>query len=86
MIGKRAHHRTVVVTVIRPAVGLHDRPVSEVRENRVGSILNTVLFLRARAAAKGHVAAADDRVSADIVVSLDNDHGRASVRDFNRRR
>ena len=36
MIGEGAHHRAIVIPVIGPAVGLHDRPVREIAKNQVG--------------------------------------------------
>jgi hypothetical protein len=53
MIGEGAHHRPVVVAVIRPAVILHDGPVGEIREDSFRRIFDTVFFLRASAAARG---------------------------------
>jgi hypothetical protein len=73
MIGESAHHRAVVIPVIGPAVGLHDGPVCEIAENQVGRVFDTVLPLRACTATQGCIAAADDRVSADIVIRFDND-------------
>ncbi len=74
MIGKGAHDFAVVVAVIRPAVVLHYGPVGEIGEYRVGRIGDAVFLLRTGAAAERHVAAADDRMAANIVVSFDDDH------------
>jgi hypothetical protein len=36
MIGEGPHDSTVVVPVIRPAIGLHDGPVRQVSKNDIG--------------------------------------------------
>ncbi len=79
VIGEGAHDRAIIVTEIGRAVGLDDRPIGEVGKYRVRRIGNIILLLRAGAAAKSHMAAADDRMAADIVVRLDDDHRRPIV-------
>ncbi len=74
------------------AEGAHDFPVAEavivpihqVLEHMVGRIFDAVFFLQARAAAKRDVAAAFDRVPANVVVLLDHDHGGALLGGGNR--
>jgi hypothetical protein len=75
MIGERPHNGAVIVAVIRPAVGLDDGPVRQISEDEVRCIRDAVFALRARAAAQGHVATAQNGMSADIVVRFHHDHG-----------
>ena len=86
MIGERAHHFAVVVTEIRPAVVLHHGPVGQIGEYRIGRIGDAVFLLRAGAAAERHIAAADDRMAADVIVSFDDDYRPALIAGFDRRR
>ena len=83
MIGESPHDGAVIVAVIRPAVGLHDGPVGQIGKDEVRRILDAVFSLRARAAAQRDVAAAHDRMPADIVVGFDHDHGRPRIRGLN---
>ena len=74
VVGKGADQLPVVVSVIRKSIGLDHRPVRQVLEKQVRRVHDSVLFLNGRAAAQRNIAAARDRVTADIVLSLDQDH------------
>ena len=51
MIGEPPHDGSVIIAVIRPAVGLDDGPVGQIAKDEVWGIRNAVFALRARAAA-----------------------------------
>ena len=80
MVGESADHGAVAVTVVREAVDLHHRPVREVGEDRVGRVFDAVLALGAVAAPQRHVAAAQDGVSAHVIVCFHHQHGRPGLR------
>ena len=86
MIGKGAHDFAVVVAEIRRAIVLHHGPVGEIGEYRIGRIGDAVFLLRTGAAAERHIAAANDRMAADVVVSFDDDYRTTLIAGFDRRR
>src|SRR5579871_132398 len=86
LIGEGADDLTVVVTVVREAVGLDDRPVSQIGKEQVRRIDDPVLLLHAGAAAQSDVAPADCRMAADVPVCLDHEHGCAAFSRRNGRR
>ena len=86
VVGKGADQLPVVVSVIRKSIGLDHRPVRQVLEKQVWRVHDSVLFLNGRAAAQRNIAAARDRVTADIGLSHDQDHrGTGFPRDYGRR-
>ena len=56
MIGETSHDGSIIIAVVRPAVGLDYGPVRQVGEDEIRRILDTVFALGARAAAQRHVA------------------------------
>ena len=66
VVGEGADDLAIVVAVVGKAVGFDHRPIGEVAEQQVGRVLDPVLLLRAGAAAQRNVAAAGDRVAADV--------------------
>jgi hypothetical protein len=83
MIGERPHDSSVIIPVIRPAVGLYDGPVRQVGKDEVRRILDAVFALRARTAAQRNVAPAQHRMPAHIVVCFDHDHRRPRIDRLN---
>ena len=71
IVGEGADDLAVVVAVVGKAVRFDHRPIGQVAEQQVGRVLDAVLLLRAGAAAQRNVAAAGDRVAADILLRLD---------------
>src|SRR5580704_6253548 len=83
VVGKGADQLPIVVSVIWKSIGLDHRPVCQVLEKQVRRVNDSVLFLSSRAAAQCNIAAARDRVTADIALSLDQDHrGTSFPRDY----
>src|SRR5262249_53271960 len=83
MIGEPPHDGSIIVAVIRPAIGLHDGPVGQIGKDEVWRIRNAVFALRARAAAKRDIAAAQYRMPTNIVVRFDHEHGRPRINSRN---
>jgi len=83
MIGEGPHDGAVIVSVIRPAVGLHDGPVRQVGKDDVWRIRDAVFALRACTPAKRDVATAHHGMPAYIVVRFDHEHGRPLIAGLN---
>ncbi len=85
MVGEGANELAVVVPIVGEAIRLNDRPIGQIAEHEIGRVLDTVLLLRARAAAERKIAAAADGVAADVILGFEqHDVGARFPRDDRR--
>ena len=73
VVGKGTDNFLIVVAIVWKPVRLDDGPVGQIGEQQVWRIDNAVFLLNAGTASKRHVAAAQNRVAADVEVGFHHD-------------